>query len=181
MASTSAIDIAPGAGSYAIDPARSTIAFTVKHLFGMGTARGAFGMRGGAIRVGQSPGDSHAEAVIDAGSFHTNNARRDKDVLSAKYLDAATYPDIRFSADRIREFAEGSWMVSGSLAVKGTVGPAELHVDRITVAGNDVTFHATTELDRYAFGMTSGKGMAGRTLQLDLTVVASRNESDGRA
>lgn len=165
----------PSAGNLRIDPARTAVTFKTKHMFGTGTVHGTFRLREGNIQIGGAASESHAQAVIDTTSFHTGNARRDKEIVSSKYLDTANYPDITFSSGRINESGAAGWTVSGSLTVQDTVGQVELRVDRIIAEETDVIIHASTEIDRYAFGIAKGKGLTGRKLHVDLTVVARRD------
>ncbi len=46
-------DVEPPLGSYRIDPTRSTVAFTTRHLFGLAEVRGTLAMRTGQIRGGK--------------------------------------------------------------------------------------------------------------------------------
>ena len=110
--------------------------------------------------------------VIDAGSFHSSSARRDKDVLSAGLLDAATYPDIIFASTGLR--AEGAgWVLTGAVTAHGNTVPVEVVIDGVTREVDGIRVHARAEhLDRYAFGVTKSKGMVGRFLDLDLDIVA---------
>ena len=171
MTSTNSAPTLPTTGSYQIDPARTTLAFTTKHMFGLGTVHGTMAVRSGVLRAGASPADLQVEAVLDVTSFASGYAKRDKDVASAKYLDAAASPQMHFRATGAKE-VDGAWQLAGTLTVKGVDGPVDLRVDRVDVAGAQVTIHAFADVDRYAVGVTNGKGMVGRRLQIDLTAVA---------
>jgi len=54
--------VAPTAGSYRIDPVRSRIAFTTRHLFGLGAVHGTFELQDGVIRIAEPLEDSSALA-----------------------------------------------------------------------------------------------------------------------
>jgi polyisoprenoid-binding protein YceI len=57
---------APAAGTYRIDAARSAIAFTTRHLFGLGTVHGTLTLRDGDIHVADPVHESSARARISA-------------------------------------------------------------------------------------------------------------------
>ena len=163
----------PNAGTYRVDPTRSIIAFTTRHRFGTGGVAGSFGLQAAEIRVEEPLAGSTVDATATAGSFTTENAKRDKHVHSAAFLDVAEHPVISFHGDRLTE-VDGSWVLSGQLSVRGQTAPLELHIAEVHVAGSTLTVRATGRVDRYAHGITKMKGMAGRYLDLDITALADR-------
>src|SRR5215831_13695793 len=82
----------PPAGRYRIDPRRSTIAITTRHLFGLGRVRATLALRDGRIQVNDPVAGSAVRASAVAVSFRSGNDTRDAAVLSPRLLDAATYP-----------------------------------------------------------------------------------------
>jgi polyisoprenoid-binding protein YceI len=165
MSSTTLPVIAPG--TYRIDPKHTIIRFTTRHLFGLGGVRGTFAVRDGTVVVAADPRQSRATAVVDAASFDTGNPRRDKDVRSTNFLAAEAYPDISFTSTELAADAAGNWTLTGSL----TVRDATSNLTLILGDASGHRFRATTRIDRYAFGVTRGKGMAARYLDLDLDIV----------
>lgn len=158
--------IAPA--TYRIDPTRSTIRFTVRGLFGLATVRGTFTVRDGTIVVADEPARSKVDATIDAASFATGVRRRDEDIRSKRYLDTAAHPDIRFTS---REVTAGS--VTGILTVRGVGQRITLDFDPAATPGG-CRFTSRARVDRYAFGVTSGKGMIARYVDVEIEVSASR-------
>lgn len=62
----------------------------------------------------------------------------------------------------------------GTLTARGVPAPLELTIIDITEDRDTVTVHATATVDRFAHGLTKGKGLAARHLQLQVTAVARR-------
>ena len=171
LGSTTSIEI-PTAGRYRVDPARSTLSYTGKHMFGLGTVRATFAITSGEIRVTDPVTESTVTAVVDAASFASGNARRDRDVTGAKYLDAATHPEIRFTSTGLRQDGD-RWVLGGTVTAHGSSVPVELVIDRAAREGSGMRVHARAEhLDRHDFGITGSRGMVGRELDLDLDLVA---------
>lgn len=171
-AHTAPIEV-PAAGTYRIDPQRSTVSYSGRHMFGMGAVHATFTIRSGELRIADPPTGSSVTVSIDADSFKSNSPRRDKDVRSAGLLDAATYPDITFTADTPRE-SSGGWVLPGAVTAHGKTVPVELTIDRATREGTGMRIHARADhLDRLAFGVVKGRGMVGRYLDLDLDVLAT--------
>ena len=164
----------PPAGPYRIDPSRSKVSYSGRHMFGLGVVNATFAIRSGEFRVGEPLTASVVTVTVDAGSFHSTSARRDKDVRGASLLDVAAHPDITFVSDRLRADGDSErWLMSGSVTAHSTTVPVEVVIDRAAPQPGGVRLHGRAEhLDRYAFGVTQGKGMVGRFLDLDLDVFA---------
>jgi polyisoprenoid-binding protein YceI len=160
-------------GTYTIDPARSVIRFATKAMFGLIPVRGTFAVGGGTVSVASPAGDSTAEAVVLAASFDSGVVKRDDHVRSADFLDASTHPQLAFRGEGFEPAGTGGTL-HGNLTVRDVTRPVTLAVE--TVSGEDtvLTARATTTIDRYAFGLTAGKGMTGRRLQLTIEIVATR-------
>jgi polyisoprenoid-binding protein YceI len=168
----------PQPGTYQIDADRSVISFRTRHLFGLGPVRGTFSLYEGEIRVGESPGSSAVRATIDAASFDTGNPERDRTVLSGRLLDVGRHPVLTFSSGRLAQ-AGGQWILHGSLTVAGNTRPVELAIERARTDGAVLTAGASTDIDRYAFGVTAMKGLAARHLSCRVEIVATRRDDDG--
>ncbi len=165
----------PAAGEYRIDPDRTTVSFATRHLFGLAPVRGSFRLREGHITVADPAPGSAVRATIAAGSFHTGTAARDTHVRSARYLDTERHPDIVFASTGV-ERAGGEWVLHGSLTVCGRSRPLDVRVLAMRPSGPDLRLTAQARVDRYEFGVTAGRGVAGRRLTLTLEVVAARRQ-----
>jgi polyisoprenoid-binding protein YceI len=162
----------PAAGTYRIDPERSAVSYSGRHMFGMGVVHATFAIASGEVRVADPLTASTVTVTVAAGSFHSNSAKRDSDVRGASLLDVAAYPEITFVSDRLTMDGDsGRWLLSGSVTAHGTAAPVEVAIDRSTRESQGLRVHGRAEhLDRYAFGVTKAKGMVGRYLDLDLDV-----------
>lgn len=171
--STAAVQL-PATGTYRVDPQQSAVSYSGRHMFGLGAVHATFSVRSGELRVTDPAGTSSVAVAIDAASFHSNSAKRDKDVTGRSLLDVETYPDITFVSDGLREDGD-RWIVSGRVTAHGNTVPVEVVVDDVHPEANGIRLHAHADrLDRHAFGITKSKGMVGRYLDLDLDVFASQ-------
>lgn len=164
----------PTAGSYRIDPSRSRVGFTTRHMFGLAPVKGTFTLRSGEVVVADPVEGSSARATVDAASFDTGNPKRDKDVRSTKFLDTDAHPDITFASTGLSR-SDGGWVLQGSITARGVSAPADLVVTDISPIGDDLVLTATTTVDRYAHGLTAAKGIAGRRLSFELIAHATRS------
>jgi polyisoprenoid-binding protein YceI len=171
--STASVQI-PLTGTYRMDPTRSTVGYSGRHMFGLGVVHATFTVRSGDLKVGDPLTDSTVTVTVDAGSFRSSSAKRDKDVTGASLLDVATHPDITFVSQGLRADGDsGRWLMTGRVTAHATSVPVEVVIDRAAPEPGGVRLHGRAEhLDRYAFGVTKSKGMVGRYLDLDLDVFA---------
>lgn len=163
----------PEAGRYRLDPARSTVRFHTRHLFGLAGVSGTVKLREADLSVGEPLTASTLHAVLDAASFDTGNPKRDADVRSARYLDASTYPDIVFDGHSVSQ-QDGKWVAAGTVTAHGVAAPVDLTLDEVHDNPDELTLRASTRIDRYAHQVTAGKGMAARWLTIELTAIAIR-------
>jgi polyisoprenoid-binding protein YceI len=172
MPDTATVQI-PAPGTYRLDPAASTITFATTHMFGLGGVHGSFQPISGEITITDPVTSSTASAVIDAASFHTGGAARDKDVKSANFLHIQEHPQITFTSTGLVQEGD-SWLLRGQITVRGHSAPADLAITEARADANDLFIKATTRVDRYAHGLTKKKGMAGRHLDMEITGRATR-------
>lgn len=163
--------VVPEPGTYRLDPDRSVVRLAAKHMFGLGTAKAQLQLREGEIRIADPVTDSTSYAVISAASFASDKKRRDTHVTSAALLDVENFPDITFRSGALRPAGE-QWVLSGTLTAHGTDQPAEVTIDAASSDPDGVRLHACARVDRYAFGVTKVKGMAGRHIDLEFDVLA---------
>ena len=172
----------PAPGVYAVDPSRSTITFTTKHMFGLGKVTGTFAVKAAQITVAAKAEESKVEAVIDAASVKSDQQRRDDHVRSRTFLHTEEHPTMDFVSNRVRATDDG-WLVEGVLTVRGRRNRAEFVVRNVAESNGTLTAEATAAIDRYAHGVSAMKGMAGRHLDLvfDITAVATERHDDRAA
>jgi polyisoprenoid-binding protein YceI len=158
-------------GTYRIDPARSRLRFTIKETFGLMTTRGTFTIRDGTVKITADPASCEAAATIDAASFKTDKAKRDSTVVSKSFLDAATYPTIRFDSVAVERDGTG-WVVHGRITVRGEASPVRMTIGRAAATVDGCRFTATARVDRCATPVRAARGIIGRYLNFELDVYA---------
>ncbi len=146
--------------AYNIDPSHSGAHFKVRHLM-ISWVRGEFTKVSGTATFDESnPGASSLSAEIDVNSISTREPDRDKDLLSANFLDSAKYPTIKFQSTKIDHEGKDEYRVTGDLTIHGVTRPVLLEVDSVTPEIKDPWgFYrrgaaATTKISRKDFGLT---------------------------
>ena len=164
----------PDAGTYRVDPQRSSVLYSCRHMFGLGRVRADFTISSGLLNVSSTLAGSSASATIDAASFDSANQRRDRDVKGRGLLDVAAFPTIAFSSTGIRE--DGGAILAGIVAMHGVEAAVELTVlSWESPAPGQIRVTARPHhLDRYSFGIKGSRGFVGRYFDLAFQVVAVR-------
>jgi polyisoprenoid-binding protein YceI len=148
----------PLPGTFTIDVAHSRVGFIVRHLL-VSKVRGAFKEFGGEITVGENPLESAVTATIQAASIDTGAPDRDGHLRTGDFFEAEKYPTLTFRSQRVADVAGDTFTLVGDLTIKGVTREVELAVEFGGVVRNAfghevIAFTATTEIDRYDFGIT---------------------------
>ena len=142
---------AQAAESFKIDPARSTIAFKVRHM--LGTAKGKFAKFNGTILVDRDhPEQSSVSVTIDAASIDTGIAQRDEH-LRGELFNVAKYPEITFKSRRVKQTGANTGEITGDLTMRGVTRSIVLNVQLV---GNRWRV-TTAPLKRSQFGLLFSK------------------------
>ncbi|MFC7726977.1 YceI family protein [Nocardioides sp. GCM10028917] len=164
---------APASGIYRVDPQKSRVRYTGKHMLGLGTVHATFSVREGELRIGDDGQTLSTKVTVDAASFLSGSSKRDRDVRSRGLLDVEQYPDITFASESIRRTPEG-WLVPGTVTAHGHAVRIDVRVDRLTTDASELHVHGWARgLDRTAFGITGSRGLVGRHLDLEIEAVAT--------
>ena len=157
----SAMVIGASAATFQVDPAHTTVAFSIKHL-GISEVHGAFTNFTGAIEYDAAkPEATKATGTILVPSIDTGNKMRDDHLRTPEFFDAAKFPEIKYEATSA-EKVDGNWVVKGKLTMHGVTkeiaakgelsGPVQdpWGKTRIGIA-------ATATLDRQDYGVSYNK------------------------
>ena len=103
-------------GTWRIDPVRSSVTFSVRHL--MIRVRGRFREVGGQIVIGEALASCSVAASIATVSMDTGRRMRDDDLRTAAFLDCANYPSMGFTSTGITA-EDTRFTLAGDLAIRG--------------------------------------------------------------
>lgn len=171
---------------FKIDPARSTIAFKVRHLFG--NAKGKFTKFNGTIDVEREhPEKSSVTVSMQVASIDTANAKRDEHLRSEDFFDVQKFPEITFKSRRVKQTGPTSGEITGELTMHGVTREITLRVELLgtpeSVAKNQTTrWRVTTApIKRSEFGLSWSKGveavsMIGDEVAVDIEIEAVREK-----
>lgn len=173
----------PAPGKYSIDPAHTSVEFSVRHMM-VAKVKGRFKDVSGTISVGDTPADHSVDVAIKAGSIDTRDEKRDEHLRSADFLDIENFPELTFRSTKVTE--DGSdWKLEGELTIHGVTKPVTLDLEYngtgtnpwgATVAG----FEAKTKVNRKDFGLEwnvaleTGGVLVGDDITISLDVEATK-------
>lgn len=155
--------VALATGRYTLVAQRCTVRFTARSL-GLAVP-GELSVRFGEVTIDDAGGV--ITAVLDAASFRTRNARRDRDVRAPTFLDVEQHPDIVFTA----RWAGPGTPVRGHLTVRDVVAEQDVEIVGIDREPRGSTVRARARVDRRAFPVGPARGPIGRYLDVELEIV----------
>lgn len=169
--------------TWKIDPAHTLIEFSTKHMM-FTTVKGRFAGVEGTITLDEAnPGQSSAQAVIDATTVDTRAEQRDVHLKSADFFDVEKYPTITFKSSKVEVEGNESAKVTGDLTIKDATRPVTLDVTLNGYGknpyGQEVAgFTAETTINRKDFGLNwnvaleAGGMLVSDTIKISLEIQA---------
>ncbi len=143
--------------TWAIDPAHSTVEFTVRHL--VSRVRGHFQEFAGHI-VGDPENLMGAQAEFSAqvASVNTNQPQRDEHLRTSDFFDAEHYPTLTFKSSRIEKKDATTYTVWGDFTLRGVTKEIPVTVEFLGISkdpwgGTRAGFEATARVNRKDFGV----------------------------
>lgn len=152
-------DLSRYLGTWTLDPTKTTVGFRTKAMWVLpvkGTAQAV----SGEAQIG-ADGTATGSLIIDAGSFDTNNKKRDDHLRSADFFEVIKYPTISFVASHVQPTGPGRLEINGVLTVHGQTQLLTLNAEISGDGANSATVATEVEIDRTLFGMSWAKMGAG--------------------
>ena len=173
------------ATEYQIDPTHSSAQFAVRHMM-VSNVKGEFSKVTGTIQYdSKNLAVSRVDAVIDATTLNTREAKRDEHLKSPDFLDVAKYPALTFKGKRFERKGDNVLMI-GDLTIRGVTKEVALTVDGPTPEIKDPYGNlrfgasATTHISRKDWGLVwnapleAGGVVVGDDVAITLDIEATR-------
>ncbi len=165
-------------GHYQIDPAHTSVLFSINHL-GYSDLNGRFDDVEGEFDLNPK-GKSKLIIRIKTASIDTNHKKRNEHLRSPDFFNARQYPLITFTSTQVKYNAKNEPIsISGNLKLHGKIRPLTLTIQAKRAAndpwGNYRSgYAATTSLKRSDFGMNYMLGDIGDEVKLKISLEAIR-------
>jgi polyisoprenoid-binding protein YceI len=175
-------------GEYTIDPAHSSIGFTVRHAM-VTNVRGTFAEHEGTLTLdGSNPAASSASIDVTIASIDTGIADRDGHLRSGDFFDAERFPLMTFRSTEAERLGGDSYRVTGDLTIKDVTKPLSIDLEfngtATDVYGNErVGFEGSAQILRSDWGLTwnaaleTGGVMVSDKVKLTFDISAIKNAS----
>ena len=119
------------AGTWSLDPQRSTLGFTIRHL-GITKVHGSFTDFDVSVAVGETLADTSVTALVQTASIDTGITRRDDHLRSASILDVERRPTMTFRSRTIAG-TDHQWVLDGEVTVGGVTKAVCFDVELVGV------------------------------------------------
>ncbi|MEW1672531.1 YceI family protein [Streptomyces noursei] len=146
-------------GDYTIDPAHSSIGFTVRHAM-VTNVRGSFGEHEGVLKLdGSNPAASTAQIDVKIASIDTGIGDRDGHLKSPDFFDAEQFPLMSFRSRAVEQLDAETYRITGDLTIKDVTRPLAIDLE-FNGAATDVYgaqrvgFEGNAEILRSEWGLT---------------------------
>jgi len=171
LAAFMAMPAIAASSTWNLDPFHTNAQFFVKHL-GISTVQGDFTKVTGTVTLDDADvTKSNVSVTIDVNSIDTRVSRRDDDLKSEHFLNAAQFPTITFQSTKVVKSGDTTLKVTGNLTIRGVTKEVTLDVTGptapISAMGSQRRgFSATTKINRQDFGVSADPGMVGDDLTI---------------
>jgi polyisoprenoid-binding protein YceI len=159
------------AGTYAADPAHSSLEFTAQHM-DISTIRGSFLKFEASLEGGDQP---RVSGTIETGTIDTRDETRDGHLKNADFFDVERFPTASFSGTLVTPDR-----LVGELTLRGVTKPVEMTANVTGPAvdpwGNSrVGIDLEGTVNRHDFGVSWNLDLpnGGKLLEDEVTLIAS--------
>jgi polyisoprenoid-binding protein YceI len=178
------------AETYAIDPAHTSVVFSVGHT-GLSYTYGMFRKAGGSYLLDKAnPANCRFAFAIETDSIDTNHAERDKHLRSADFLNTEQFPTITFesaSCALATNAPAGSvvYNVTGNLTIHGVTRQVTLPLRMLGEGkgpfGDQRTgFLCQVEIKRSEYGMRNLLDMVGDAVGITISFEGTLRDGAGQ-
>jgi polyisoprenoid-binding protein YceI len=183
-----ALSHANAADNYQIDPAHSSVGFSVRHM-GLSNVKGHFDDFTGSL-VLDNGSIQEASGTIQVKSVNTGIEKRDNHLRTTDFFDAAKYPLITFKTKRVKKRGEQTILIA-DFTMRGVTKELRLPVTlsgpvKDPMGNMRIGLEAKTTVNRKDYGiqfnalMETGGLMVGEDVAIEINAEATK-EAAGTA
>ena len=183
-----ATETSTGVTTWVIDPAHSSVEFSVKHLM-ISSVKGRFGDVKGTIRLDDgNPTASQVQIEIGTTSIDTRAEQRDAHLRSPDFFDVERYPVMKFESRRVEGDIHGKFKLVGDLTIRDVTRPVTLEGEfegqnTDPWGQQKMAFEANGKINRKEFGLSwnqaleAGGWLVGDDIKLNIEVQLTKQKS----
>ena len=163
------------AGTYKVDSHHTQAVFAINHM-GFSEFYGTIPNATGTLTLDPAnPAADTLDVTLPVAAISTTNSVLDGELKDPSWLDAAKYPEIRFTANKVTRTGATTAHIDGNLTMHGITRPVALDATFGGAGTNPLNkaytigFSATGMIKRSDFGVTKYVPLIGDTVKLTLT------------
>ena len=151
------------ADTWKVDPAHSSLNFTVRHMV-ISTVHGQFtSFSGEANWDGKDLSAGSITVTADTKSISTDNQKRDDHLRSSDFFAADSFPAITFKSTKVTPAKDGKFTITGDLTIRGVTKPVTFDAEFSGVVdafgSQRAGFSAEATINRQDFGVSWSKAL----------------------
>lgn len=168
------------ADSYTVDSKHTFPSFEINHL-GFSIQRGRFNQTSGKVMLDPESASGSIQIAIDTASIDTGLAKLEEHLRREDFLDAARYPQITFTSNKLSFNKDQLIAADGNLTLHGITKPVHLMVDYFHCGMNMIAMkntcgaNATTTIKRSDFGVDKYVPAVADTVNIVLQIEATKD------
>ncbi len=163
------------AGTYKVDSHHTQAVFAINHM-GFSEFYGTIPNATGTLTLDPAnPAADTLDVTLPVAAISTTNSVLDGELKDPSWLDAAKYPEIRFTATKVTRTGATTAHIDGNLTMHGITRPVALDATFGGAGTNPLNkaytigFSATGMIKRSDFGVTKYVPLIADTVKLTLT------------
>jgi polyisoprenoid-binding protein YceI len=163
------------AGTYKVESHHTLAAFSINHM-GFNDFYGVIPNATGTLTLDPAnPAADTLDVSLPVAAISTTNSVLDGELKDPSWLDAAKYPEIRFTATKVTQTGAHTAHIDGNLTLHGVTRPVALNATFGGAGNNPLTkaftvgFSATGTFKRSEFGVTKYVPLIGDEVHLMIT------------
>lgn len=172
------------ADTYKVDPAHSSLLFSVRHL-GINDVKGIFTNYTGTV-VLDGKAIKEATGTIQTASIDTGVPQRDDHLRSPDFFDAAKFPTITFKTKRVEQSGDQTILIA-DFTMRGVTKEVRLPVTlngpiKDQTGATRIGLEAKAKLNRKEYGIAfaqaleSGVAMVGEQVDIEIDAEAVKHQ-----
>lgn len=168
------------AGNYKVEASHTRVGFGVSHM-GFSDWYGEFADVTGTMQLDPANlANARVDVTIPVATIATTNTKLDDELRSAGWLDAAQFPNIRFTSTSVVKTGVRTAQVTGNLTMHGVTRPVVLDATFNGAGANPmnkaytVGFNATAHIKRSDFGVKTYLPLIGDDVTIRISAAFER-------
>lgn len=153
------------AGTYALDPAKSTFEWAGKKPLIEGyTNSGTIGITTGSLQV--TPATKTGTLTLDMNTLRVgltakkpgSESKLEEHLKGERFFNVSSFPTATFVITKAVPVSDHDYAITGNLTMKGITNEISFPATIYNTDGNTLRAMAQTEIDRTKWGITAGSG-----------------------